>query len=108
MTDTETKPFGGYGLAIRTFRIKASDLVVSRRWERESRVEPDADDRFLTSIAGKAVSENGSVCVIGKHGEAKEFALTIKSGTYAKQESEEIRRLEEFVTKIDGPRLSCG
>ena len=102
MTDTETKSFGGYGFAIRTFWIKGTDLVVSRRWERESRIEPGAGGRFSTSITGKAVSEKDSVCVIGKDRKTKEFALTIKSDEYAKQKWETIRRLEELVTKNDG------
>jgi hypothetical protein len=71
MTDTETKPFGGYGFAIRTFWISGTDLVVSRRWEREWLIEPNAVARFSTSITGKAISEKDRVCVIGKDREPK-------------------------------------
>jgi hypothetical protein len=88
MTDTETKPFGGYGFAIRTFWISGRDLVVSRRWDREWLVEPNAEARFSTSITGKAISEKDSVCVIGKDGETREFDLTIRSDETAKREWE--------------------
>jgi hypothetical protein len=88
MTDTETKPFGGYGFAIRTFWISGTDLVVSRRWEREWLIEPNAVARFSTSITGKAVSEKDSVCVIGKDRETREFDLTIRSDETAKREWE--------------------
>ena len=66
MTEIETKPVAGYGLAIRTFWIKGRDLVVARRWEREWLIGPGAGAKFSTSINGKAVSEKDSVCVIGK------------------------------------------
>lgn len=88
MTDTETKPFGGYGFAIRTFWIKGRDLVVARRWKREWLIDPSAGARFSTSITGKAVSEKDSVCVIGKDRETKEFDLTIRSDETAQQEWE--------------------
>jgi hypothetical protein len=88
MTNTEAKPFGGYGFAIRTFWIKASDLVVARRWEREWLIEPSTGSKFSTSITGRAVSEKDSVCVIGKDRETKEFDLTIRSDETAKQEWE--------------------
>src|SRR6266481_8954291 len=97
MTNTETKPFGEYGFAIRTFWVKGADLTVSRRWERQRPADSDAGERFSTSITGKAISEKDSVGVIGReHREAREFALTIKSDAYATQEWEEIRRLEEL------------
>lgn len=102
MTGAETKPFGSYGFAIRTFWVKGTDLGVSRRWERESRIEPGAGGRLSTSITGKAVSEKDSVCVIGKDRETKEFALTINSDANAKQEWEQVRRLEELITENDG------
>ncbi len=88
MPDTETKPFGGFGFAIRTFWINGTDLSVSRRWERRRLMDPEAGDRFSTSIAGKALSEKDSVCVIGKDGDVKEFDLTIRSDEAAKQEWE--------------------
>jgi hypothetical protein len=88
MTDTEAKPFGGYGFAIRTFWIKGRDLVVARRWEREWQIEPSTGSRFSTSITGKAVSEKDSVRVIGKDRETMEFDLTIRSDETAKQEWE--------------------
>jgi hypothetical protein len=91
MTDTETKPFGGYGFAIRTFWISGTDLVVSRRWEREWLIEPNAVARFSTSITGKAASEKDSVCVIGKDRETREFDLTIRS------EEEEVHRLSKVL-----------
>ncbi len=59
MTDTETKPFGGYGFAIRTFWTKGADLAVSRRWERESRSEPDAGDRFELPVAQRGDALRG-------------------------------------------------
>jgi len=68
MTDTGTKPFGEYGFAIRTFRVKGTGLTVSRRWERQASSDPEAGDRFSTSIIGKAISEKDSVGVIGKEG----------------------------------------
>jgi hypothetical protein len=62
MTDAETKPFGGYGVAIRTFWMKGRDLAVFRGWsQRESLDDPNTDRRFSTTITGKAVSED-SVC----------------------------------------------
>ncbi|HZS83859.1 MAG TPA: hypothetical protein VFA50_13370 [Stellaceae bacterium] len=88
MTDTEAKPFEGYGFASRTFWIKGKDLVVARCWEREWLIEPSAGSRFSTSITGKAVSEKDSVRVIGKDRETKEFDLTIRSDETTKQEWE--------------------
>src|SRR5215470_17315675 len=104
MTDTETKPFGEYGFAIRTFWLKGTDLSVSRRWHRsdsDSGTEPG--DGFSTSITGKATSEKDSVCVIGKEDRGtKEFHLTIKSDAYAAQEWEWMRRTREVIVKNDG------
>lgn len=88
MTSAETKPFEGYGFAIRTFWIKGTDLSVSRRWEREWIIDPNGGARFSISIAGKAVSEKDSVCVIGGDRETKEFDLTIKSDENAAREWE--------------------
>jgi len=86
-TRTETKPFGGYGIAIRTFRVKGVNLTVSRRWDRKSYVNSDADGRFVTSIMGTAISEKDDVHIIGEEDRGtKEFSLTIKSDECAAQE----------------------
>jgi hypothetical protein len=101
MTDTDTKPFGGYGFAIRTFWIEGTDLTVSRRWRREE-YGIGGGDRFSTSIEGKAVSEKDDVCVIGKSDrETKEFALTIKSDEHAKQEWDHSSSIEALVAGGD-------
>jgi hypothetical protein len=103
MTDTGTKPFGEYGFAIRTFWVKGTELTVSRRWVRQAFSDPEAGDRFSTSIIGKAISEKDNVGVIGREGrETKEFSLTIKSDADAAREWERIRRLEELAIKNDG------
>lgn len=86
--DTDTKPFGGYSFAIRTFWVKGRDLVVARYWEREWLFEPSTGARFSMSITGRAVSEKDGVCVIGKDRETKEFDLTIRSDETAQREWE--------------------
>ncbi len=101
-TDFKKQPFGGYSPTIRTFWIKARDLVVSRRWDRRPPMEEFVGDIFSTLITGKAVSEKDSVCVIGKDRETREFALTIKSDAFAKQHWDTIRRLSGLETKNDG------
>ena len=61
--------FGGYGLATRTFKFEVNDLQIGRTWDRK----PSITDRplwapeFITSISGKAVSED-RVGVIGRDG----------------------------------------
>jgi hypothetical protein len=103
MTDAETEPLGGYGIATRTFWAKGTDLTVSRRWQRQAVYsDPDSRDRFSTSITGKAISEKDSVGVIGKEvRKTKEFGLTIKSDAYATQEWERTRRTAEILVKND-------
>jgi hypothetical protein len=103
MIDTETKPFGEYSFTIRTFWVKGTDLTVSRQCVRQHFVDTHADDRFSTSIHGKAISEKDSVGVICKEErKTKEFHLTIKSDSYATQEWETIRRVEEVGIAKDG------
>lgn len=103
--DAEARPFGGYGHAIRTFWIRGRDLVIARLWEREWLVDPDAGARFSTSIRGKAVSEEDSVCVIGKERESREFDLTIRSDEHAKRTWEWSKAVEGYENNGTTPEL---
>src|SRR4051812_30664291 len=95
MTDTETEAFGGYGLAIRTFWIKGTDLKVSRRWTNRESNWDTHDERFSTFISATATSEKDTVRVIGAGDhETTEFHLSIKSDEYAAEEWKLISRLE--------------
>jgi hypothetical protein len=102
MIDTETRPFGEYGFAIRRFWVKCTDLTVSRRWERHPLSDPDAAARFSISITGKAISVKDSVCVIGEEDrQTKVFDLILKSDADAKQEWERIRDIAELLVPHD-------
>jgi hypothetical protein len=100
MTDIEAAPFGGYEFATGMFRIKCLNLSVYRHWG-ETILEPASGGKFTTSITGRAVSENDSVCVIGTDREVNEFALEVGSDAHAKEEWQQIRRLEELANPHD-------
>src|SRR5262245_3328908 len=99
MTDTENLSFGGFSPGGRAFWIRATDLVVSRGWYKETFA--GVAGAFSTSIRGKAVSED-SVCVIGKNRETSEFGLVIRSDAFAKQEWDDHRRNAGLETKNNG------
>ena len=101
MTDTDRASLGGYGPAIRTFWVKGVDLTVSRLWEGSPLIGTDAVDKFSTSIRGRAISEDG-VCDINQGDQSKEFDLTFRVDTYAKQEWERTRINEAVLVKNDG------
>ena len=105
MTDNETGSLGGYGPANRTFWLKGLDLTVARLWEREPFIDIDMVDRISTSIRGRAISEDG-VCVIGQRDEVKEFELTLRADTHAKQKWERIRKDEEVLVKNDATTIA--
>jgi hypothetical protein len=121
MTGTETNPFGGYRVAIRTFYMKGRDLSVVRSWsQRNSLDDPNADCGLSTAVTGKAASED-SVCVIGQYRATapdttaklasdrgnrdadrmtQEFLLTIRSDESAKHDWEWFKAND--VQKNDG------
>ncbi len=72
--------FGGFGLAIRTFWIKAKDLKVGRVWAKDQ-LGSGGPGKFTSRIHGVAVSEKDGVCVIGDKKIMHEFALTLNVDT---------------------------
>jgi hypothetical protein len=73
------------------FGVRGKSLAVSRRW-----IVPQPDlhrgaEGLQTSITGVGVSTLGSVCVIGKNRETKEFDLNVVSDENVKRQWESSR-----------------
>ena len=83
MSGADREPFGGYGIAIRTFWIDGTNFLSARRWSKESTYN-STESNFSTYLSGKAITTD-SVSVIGGSERVREFGLSIESDEDAKQ-----------------------
>ena len=76
-----TEPFGGFGFAIRTFSLKATELQIGRKWLRED-IE-DGAAKFDFEIGGEARSRD-AVVIIGETKSTTDFHFHLNADDPAK------------------------
>ncbi len=76
-----TESFGGFGFAIRTFWLKATELRIGRKWFRED-IE-DGAAKFDFEIGGKARSKD-AVVIIGETKSTNDFHFHLNADDPAK------------------------
>jgi hypothetical protein len=93
-------PFMGFGFAIRSFYVNATQLRVARSWRR-STLQSD-EPQFNITISAKAKADKDDVCVIGSDERSEEFYLTIRSDVGLTEQWRDIVRMESVhIGKID-------